>query len=86
MIEAHEAGTDDFALAIEFVRQHAVEYGVDPGQDRRWRVLCRSDDCDQRSVCHTCDVAAVVAISGRMTLAAAKAYIREPASPARHFL
>jgi hypothetical protein len=30
MIEAVEAGTDDFSLAVDYVRGHCAEYGVDP--------------------------------------------------------
>ena len=80
MIEAHEAGTDDFSLAIEFVREHAGEYGIDPAKIGVGGFSAGATIAINAAYATYARVAAVVAISGRMTLSAAKAYIREPAT------
>jgi acetyl esterase/lipase len=80
MIEAHEAGTDDFSLAIEFVREHAGEYGIDPAKIGVGGFSAGATIAINAAYAMYAPVAAVVAISGRMTLSSAKAYICEPAT------
>lgn len=80
MIEAQEAGTDDFSLAITFVRQHAVEYGIDPAKICVGGFSAGATIAINAAYATYAPVAAVVAISGRMTLSAAKTYICERAT------
>jgi acetyl esterase/lipase len=86
MIEAHEAGTDDFSLAIEFVREHADKYGIDPAKIGVGGFSAGATIAINAAYATYAPVAAVVAISGRMTLTAAKAYIRESATRPPLFL
>lgn len=80
MIDAHEAGTDDFLLAIEHVRERATEYGVDPTRIGVGGFSAGATIAMIAAYASRAPVAAVVAISGRMTLRAAQAYIREGAT------
>lgn len=80
MIEAHEAGTDDFFSAIRFVSDNAETFGIDPAKIAVGGFSAGATIAINTAYATSAPVAAVVAISGRMTLTAAKAYIREPAT------
>lgn len=78
MIDAIEAGTDDISLAVEYVRDNAADFSIDPKRLVVGGFSAGATIAINATYAQELPVAAVVSISGRMTLSSAEAYVHEP--------
>jgi acetyl esterase/lipase len=81
MIEAVEAATDDVTAAVAFVRSRCHHLMIDPQRIALGGFSAGATAAINSAFAELSPVAAVVALSGRMTLQSAQAYVPDAKAP-----
>jgi acetyl esterase/lipase len=81
MADEIEAATDDVSAAVGFVRARAHAFGIDPSRIAVGGFSAGATVAINAAYVERAPVAAVVALSGRLSLASAKAYLSGPGEP-----
>lgn len=81
MIDSVEAATDDVTAAVAFVRSRCHALMIDPGRIALGGFSSGATSAINAAYAESAPVAAVVALSGRMSIQAAESYIHDARQP-----
>lgn len=82
MIDEIEAATDDVSMAVDFVRSRCLDFMVDPDRIALGGFSAGATIAINSAFAQSAQVAAVVALSGRMPIESAQTYVLDAQQPA----